>query len=297
MQGTALRNEIEARLDAVYANGDDSAPNYVLVRQTFEPADRGAMGRIIAESTGAALADVTDGIADSQGILTAILPRGIVAETARRLQAAGYPVTAIRADQFVGHPPPHGVVGGVVAESGLTVRHENREETIPWGSLFGITGGMFKESGGKIVKTTSSGMSAVSNMVLAQAAAQGTVPGRLGGVMVANDIQRREKLIVPKATEEQFVDLFFRDPWRCIRIRKNWTDAFKIPDFGEAAFGDRWLRLVAWLLYYGGDAPVTDGVFDFVRKGVIDRDARFEDERQVVLTNSWVLQLWAWDRI
>ncbi len=130
-----------ARIDAAPTTGPEGSRRAWVVRQTDDPMDIAAVGRLVAREAGLVLAEVTAELRNSRGTILPGAPLEVARRVARALQQVGMPVLVIGEADLVSLPETGEVTALTI--SGEGVRFELGREVVErsWADVYFVVGG------------------------------------------------------------------------------------------------------------------------------------------------------------
>jgi len=197
-----------ARVDASPGTVDGSTQRAWVVRQTDDPIDLAAVGRLVAREAGRVLAEVTAELRRSRGIVLAGAPVDVARRTARGLQQMGVPVLLIGEDDLVSLPEPRHLSRVTVSAEGCRFEGGREVREVAWRDVYFVVAGRFhtgKPGGIDAVDDSSRGFG-------------------LGFGSQGNYVPHR-RFVYKRGTEQRLLvlDFFLFDPWQRLRMEEGET--------------------------------------------------------------------------
>jgi len=205
---------IRANLNRTAAEADGallSGP-CTIIRQESGPVDVSTVGKLVSRTAGKALADVTQMLRSSVGIVATEVEPMVAVKLANALQEIDVPVLVVPTDKLVALPPARSVNWVGVSAAGMEFRTGGADSQVVskgWDEVFYVSGGRisFEETRFTGPGDDSWGGSPVSPSAFSPGVTAHQW-GAVGGWM-------RESR---KNEEKALVDVFTLDPYECYRL-------------------------------------------------------------------------------
>ena len=186
-----------ARVDASAATLEGTGQQAWVVRQTDEPLDLAAVGRLAAREAGLLMADVTAELRRSRGVVLAGAPMEVARRVAQGLQEMGVAVLVIGEEDLISLPEVRRARRLTISPEG--VRFEVGREVLeqPWSRVYFVVAGQLEEGEPATTRPLVEG-------------------GYYGGGRSSRRYQHRP------STERRFVvlDFFLLEPWQRVRVEE-----------------------------------------------------------------------------
>lgn len=269
---------VETELNRITAGASaTSSGRCTIIRQASEGMNISEVGSLIAGYTGYPLADVTNLIRDSKGLLAFSIPADIAYRLADELQQRGHPVLVIPDEDLVALPParelrPHHISitynGLVFQEEG---EHAGKTHTVSWSQVFLITAGRLLKPHQQVSQPLES-VEYIDDVRLVTST-----------LKMPSDLPHEEDYYY-------VIDIFLLEPWRRVRLKEDYHSGISLQRIRQVA---------CQLLQWGGSAPLAPGVR---RLGTRAGDTgswsalSFDAERDFEQYNFWLVQLESWSQ-
>lgn len=116
-----------------------------VVRQTDEPINITAVGRLVAREAGLALADVTTALRRSRGVILEAVPVEVARRVAQGLQAMGVAVLVIGEEDLISLPEVRAARRATLSPDGVRFEVDREVLERPWSQVYFVAAGQLEE--------------------------------------------------------------------------------------------------------------------------------------------------------
>jgi hypothetical protein len=253
-----------------------------LVRQTDEPINIAAVGRLVSEASGRPMADATRLLKGSVGFVCTELEPVVAKQLATALQDMDIPVLVIPQEKLIALPPADAVARAGVFPEGLSlITKTGADVRKAWSEIFYASAAMVGFTSRKRVHDEFEGtMQHYAATGIGYGAA---VPVQTGGSWRYKDVK----------TKKLVFDVFTLSPFSCYRLTDGDVNFTGSPQAATHSASLNYKRLITDFVAHGRQVPVNDGV-ELVAAGAPRsawRRVTFGSVRDYERYNYWRLQL------